>query len=87
MVVAMITGPLTWWFNYGAKMSTNIKVKISVSCLLLILILVALFWRATNPEILVNMGTARWAYLALSCSFGFLVGVLGWFGAKMTFPH
>ncbi len=87
MVVAMITGPLTWWFNYGAKMSTNIKVKISVSCLLLILILVALFWRATNPEILVNVGTARWVYLALSCSFGFQVGVLGWFGAKMTFPH
>lgn len=87
MLVGMTTGPLTWWMNYGTKMSTNIKVKLSVSCLLLILVLLALFWRVTNPDVLVNMGPAGWAYLALSASFAFLVGVLGWFGAKMTFPH
>ncbi len=87
MLVGMSTGPLTWWVNYGAKMSNNIKIKLSVSCLLFILTLVALFWRITNPEILVNMGTAGWAYLALSSSFAVLVGILGWFGAKMTFPH
>jgi predicted heme/steroid binding protein/uncharacterized membrane protein len=87
MVVAMMTGPFAWWVNYGAKMSTNIKVKLSVSCLLLILVLIALYWRATNPDVLVNMGPAGWAYLALSSSFAILVGILGWFGAKMTFPH
>jgi predicted heme/steroid binding protein/uncharacterized membrane protein len=87
MLVGMATGPLTWWVNYGAKMSTNIKVKLSVSPLLFLLVLVALFWRVTNPEILLTPGPAGWIYLALSGSFAFLVGILGWFGAKMTFPH
>jgi hypothetical protein len=40
-----------------------------------------------NPDVLANMDLAGWAYLALSCSFAVLVGILGWFGAKMTFPH
>ena len=51
------------------------------------LVLVALVWRVLNPDVLVNMGTSGVAYLALSCSFAVLVGILGWFGAKMTFPH
>jgi len=83
----MSTGPLTWWVNYGAKMSTNIRIKLRVSCLLFILVLLGLFWRVLHPEVLVNMDPAGWAYLALSCSFAVLVGILGWFGAKMTFPH
>ena len=83
----MSTGPLTWWLNYGAKMSTNIKVKLGVSSLLLVLVLAVLVWRVLNPDILVNMGPAGWAYLGLSSSFAVLVGILGWFGAKMTFPH
>jgi len=87
MIVAMATGPLTWWLNYGAKMSLNIRVKLSVSSLLLVLVLVALFWRLLDPAVLVDRGPAGLAYLALSCSFAFLVGILGWFGAKMTFPH
>ncbi len=87
MAVAMTTGPLTWWWNYGAKMSPGIKVKLGVSCLLLVLVLVALFWRVSHPDILLNMGPAGWVYLALSSSFAVLVGILGWFGAKMTFPH
>jgi len=87
MLVGMSTGPLTWCLNYGAKMSTNIKVKLSVSFLLLVLVLVALVWRVLHPDVLVNMGPTGWAYLALSSSFAVLVGILGWFGAKMTFPH
>ena len=87
MLVGMSTGPLTWWVNYGAKMSTDIRIKLRVSCLLFILVLVALFWRVLNPDVLVNMDLTGWAYLALSSSFAVLVGILGWFGAKMTFPH
>lgn len=87
MLVAMSTGPLTWWVNYGAKMSANVRIKLRVSCLLFILVLVGLFWRVLNPDVLVNMGPTGWAYLALSSIFAVLVGILGWFGAKMTFPH
>ena len=65
----------------------NIRIKLRVSCLLFILVLVGLFWRVLNPDVLVNMGSGGWVYLALSCSFAVLVGILGWFGAKMTFPH
>jgi uncharacterized membrane protein len=87
MLLAMSTGPLTWWVNYGAKMSANVRIKLWVSCLLFILVLVGLFWRVLNPDVLMNMGPTGWAYLALSSSFAVLVGILGWFGAKMTFPH
>jgi predicted heme/steroid binding protein/uncharacterized membrane protein len=86
MIVGMVTGPLTWWLNYGAKMNLNIRVKLTVSCLLLVLVLVALCWRVFDPQVLVEMGPSGLAYLALSCTFAVLVGVLGWFGAKMTFP-
>jgi predicted heme/steroid binding protein/uncharacterized membrane protein len=87
MVVAMVTGPLSWWLNYGASMTRIIRVKFSVSVLLLILVLVALVWRIQDPDVLVVMGASGWVYLILSITFAPLVGALGWLGAKMTFPH
>ena len=85
--VAMVTGPYAWWVNYGAKLSFNIKVKMSFSATLMVLLLVIFVWRLLNPQILFTFSGAMFGYLFLSLLLPFVVGVLGWFGAKMTFPH
>lgn len=86
-LVAMVTGPYAWWVNYGAKLSFNIKVKMSFSVLLLILLAVLLVWRLANEAVLAGKDAAMGVYLVLSLLIPLVVGVLGWFGAKMTFPH
>lgn len=86
-LVCMVTGPYAWWVNYGAKLSFNIKVKMSFSVILLSLLVVLLGWRLSNEAVLAGRDAAMGAYLFLSLLLPFVVGVLGWFGAKMTFPH
>ena len=85
--VAMLTGPYNWWLNYGAKWSRIIAVKMFGSLLLLVLILIIFFWRVQAPEIMLQPSGARILYLALNFTIPVVVTVLGWFGAKMTFPH
>ena len=86
-MAAGVTGPYTWWLNYGAKMTGNIKVKMTASALLFLLLLVGLVWRFFVPDVLIAPGTSAWIYLFLTGSYPILVSILGWFGAKMTFPH
>jgi len=85
--VAMITGPYSWWLNYGAQWTSYIKIKMSVSCIFLALLLTAFLWRIFDPLLMFTPGGMRLLYVSLSCTFPVLVGILGWIGAKMTFPH
>jgi uncharacterized membrane protein len=85
--VAMLTGPYNWWLNYAAKWTRIIAVKTFGSLLLLILILVIFLWRVKSPDIMLHPSGARTVYLILSLTLPVVVSVLGWFGAKMTFPH
>jgi len=85
--VAMLTGPYAWWVNYGGRWTRYIRIKLSVSGVLLVLLIVAFIWRTTEPGILSQPTGLRMLYLLLSFLFPPLVGILGWVGAKMTFPH
>ena len=85
--VAMLTGPYNWWLNYAAKWTKVIGLKIFGSILLFALILVIFFWRMSSPEIMLEAGGARIVYVMLSLALPAVVTVLGWYGAKMTFPH
>jgi predicted heme/steroid binding protein/uncharacterized membrane protein len=85
--VALITGPYNWWINYAGKWSKIIAVKMLGSLILITLILVIFLWRLLSPEIMLQPSGARILYLIISLTFPVLVAVLGWFGAKMTFPH
>jgi len=38
-LAAMVTGPVTWWLNYGAKMTLIIRVKLIASLILFLLLL------------------------------------------------
>jgi predicted heme/steroid binding protein/uncharacterized membrane protein len=84
--VALTTGPYTWWLNYGAVLSRNIRIKLSVSLLLFLLLLAGFFWRLLQPEVLHTLNGPGAGYLLLTCTYPVLVSILGWFGAEMTFP-
>lgn len=85
--VAMLTGPYNWWLNYAAKWSKTIAVKFFGSIILIALILVIFMWRIIAPDIMFQPSGARIIYIILSLTLPLTVTVLGWFGAKMTFPH
>ena len=85
--VAMLTGPYNWWINYAGKWSKIIAIKMFGSLILITLILVIFMWRILVPDIMLQPSGARIIYLIISLALMPIVTVLGWFGAKMTFPH
>ncbi len=85
-VVAMLTGLLTWWYNYMAKMLKPVAIKIPLSLVMLIFAIIVFIWRINDPRVLDNLQGANILYLILVLSLFPLVSVIGWFGANMTFP-
>jgi predicted heme/steroid binding protein/uncharacterized membrane protein len=85
--VALLTGPYNWWINYAGKWSKIIAIKMFGSLILITLILVIFMWRILVPDIMLQPTEARIIYIMLSLILPPIITVLGWFGAKMTFPH
>lgn len=86
MVVAMATGFLTWWYNYMARMMKPIAVKICLSAATLILAIVSFVWRWNDPEVMVGPQGINMLYFLCSLAFIPLIGIIGWYGATLTFP-
>ncbi len=84
--VAIVTGLYTWWLNYMAKPVRAAIIKRRVSLLMFIVELVVFGWWLSNPDILESFGAASVVYFLLVLSLLPLVTVIGWFGAKLTFP-
>jgi uncharacterized membrane protein len=85
--VAMITGPYNWWLNYAGKWTRVIAIKFFGSLALFVLIIFLLTWRVVAPDVMLQPSGARLVYLFVGLTLPVIVAVLGWFGAKMTFPH
>lgn len=84
--LAIATGLFTWWLNYQAKPMREVRIKIWCSSILLVMAAIAFAWRLMVPDILRRAGMAHLGYLFLICLPVPLVSVIGWFGAKLTFP-
>jgi predicted heme/steroid binding protein/uncharacterized membrane protein len=84
--VGIFTGFFTWWLNYSAKTTRGIRIKIYCSLILLASSLAAFIWRIVSPEVLLSFGGGSLGYLILIFSLPVLVSIIGWYGAKMTFP-
>jgi hypothetical protein len=83
---AMLTGAVSWWFNYGHTLDGRFSAKISLSIILLILEAFGLALRTANPTALTNREPLGWVY-ALAVLGGVpSVAALGWIGAQITFP-
>ena len=86
MVVAMITGFFTWWYNYMAAMMRPVAVKIPLSAAALVIGVVMFIWRWISPEVMADPAGVNVVYLVLSLSLFPMISVIGWYGATMTFP-
>ena len=84
--IVMLTGFISWTVNYLARPIRSVNVKMAVSPLMLLVSLVALVWRETAPDVLTRLGGAGFIYLLLIFSLCPMVLLIGWYGAKLTFP-
>jgi predicted heme/steroid binding protein/uncharacterized membrane protein len=82
--LTMITGLLTWWVNYGLKLSHLIKRKLELSILLLFLEIILVVWRSSTPEAFSQ--SMPLLYLVLMVMLTPVVLLLGYYGGQMTFP-
>jgi predicted heme/steroid binding protein/uncharacterized membrane protein len=83
---AILTGFYTWWINYMKRWNLPMKVKVPTAFILWILLIVAFIWRMKDPNIVNLHSTSGVFYIILTFIFPIGTGILGWFGAKMTFP-
>jgi predicted heme/steroid binding protein/uncharacterized membrane protein len=84
--IVMLTGLMSWTVNYMARSMRTVNVKMAVSLLMLVVSLVALVWRETVPDVLTRLRGAGFIYLFLVFSLCPMVLLIGWYGAKLTFP-
>jgi predicted heme/steroid binding protein/uncharacterized membrane protein len=85
-VVAILTGLLTWWYNYMGKMLKPVAVKIPLSLAMLADAIIVFVWRIKDPRVLENLQGINIAYLLLVLALIPMVAIIGWYGATMTFP-
>ncbi len=85
-LVAIPTGLITWWLNYMARPMPGVIIKISVSSTMFVIGLVAFIWRLTEPRIADAFAGAGVVYFVMIFALLPMVSVVGWYGAKMTFP-
>jgi len=84
--VGIATGFFTWWLNYQAKPMKAVRIKIIFSHLLLGLVVATFCWRLLSPDIILSLAGSGFIYFLLSLSLIPVVTVVGWYGAKLTFP-
>ncbi|MDR3570463.1 MAG: cytochrome b5 domain-containing protein [Syntrophobacteraceae bacterium] len=82
--IVILTGFTTWLVNYRGRPMRPVNIKIAVSLLMLAVSLGVLIWRETVPGVPTNLAGA--IYLLLIFSLAPMVLVIGWNGAKLTFP-
>jgi uncharacterized membrane protein len=84
--VTITTGFYTWWLNYMAKPVRAVTIKKRLSLILFTIEIVVFIWRILIPDILDSFEMTSAIYLLLVLSLLPLVTIIGWFGAKLTFP-
>jgi len=84
--IAILTGMYSWWLNYLAKPLRPVTVKQWVSLILFTLQVILLVWRIKVPGILDSLSPESAIYFLCALSLLPLVTVIGWYGAKLTFP-
>jgi predicted heme/steroid binding protein/uncharacterized membrane protein len=85
--VAMVTGWFTWWLNYESRWLKPVVIKLIASPVLLLVGAATFVWRYHHPDILARVGDSpSLVYLGLMCALIPLVGLIGAYGAELTFP-
>jgi len=84
--VAILTGFYTWWVNYGARTIRAVRLKQKLSFILLAAETGLFVWHWNKPFLLQTLTWQALLYLLLVLLMFFVVTMIGWFGASLTFP-
>ncbi len=84
--VAILTGLYTWWLNFMMQRVRQVTYKLAMTPLLFLLFLVTFLWRLASPELLAAPSGGAALFVLLVLALAPLAGLIGWFGASMTFP-
>lgn len=84
--ITMATGFYTWWLNYYSKRIRPVIIKQALSFVLLPLEVALLVWRLQNPHALDLSRPSGVLYFVLVLLLFAIASVIGWYGAKLTFP-
>jgi predicted heme/steroid binding protein/uncharacterized membrane protein len=84
--LAILTGLATWKYNYGASLILPVLVKLCLSPVVMAQFLVASAWWLMDPAVLTAGGPSREIFSWVVFSLVPTIGVVGWFGATLTFP-
>ena len=79
--VTMLTGAVSWWFNYGHKLKSTFKGKAGLSVALFVTGVVTVVLWALNRDALLERETVGWIYFALVTGHvgpGAVAGEAGW---------
>lgn len=84
--VAIVTGLATWKYNYMCAPLTPVRIKLALSPVLFLQFLAAVVWWMANPAVLAAGSASAGQFTVLVLSMLPVMGVVGWFGAGLTFP-
>jgi uncharacterized membrane protein len=84
--LAILSGAVSWWFNYGRAMDLRFSAKISLSIILLLLVGFAVVLRMNNPSALLGRDPLGRVYLMAVLVLVPLVAGLGLIGSRLAFP-
>jgi len=84
--VAILTGLATWKYNYMLAPLTPVRIKLALSPVLFLQFLAAVVWWMANPAVLAAGSPSAGQFTVLVLSMLPVMGVVGWYGAGLTFP-
>ena len=82
----MATGFISWWVNYLGRPLRPVSIKMVFSLLLFCTSVIVFVWRMLSPDIVTTFRGVSVIYLLLILSLSPMVSIVGWYGAKLTFP-
>jgi uncharacterized membrane protein len=84
--VAILTGLYTWWLNYMSQRIRQVTYKLALTPLLFLIFAASFLWRLSSPDLLAEPSAASVVFVLLVLALAPTAGLIGWFGATMTFP-
>ncbi len=84
--VTMLTGAISWWYNYGHKLTGTFKGKAGLSVVMFVTGVVTVVLWALNRNALLEREVVGWVCFALVMVMSVLVLSLGKLGGALVFP-
>lgn len=85
--VSIVTGTLSWWYNYNSVWTHIYRTKVFLSVVLVFLQGAALMVRLGMVDAPDLQSPVYWLYVLLALAMAPTVMGLGYFGGKITFPE